>query len=88
MTQPSPDPRMAIYSDLMWPKWNPRSESHGTSQEQADKLLDAYRAATLREAADELEKTCGESWASRQLRYMAKTVERQATGADSGEGEW
>ncbi|MEK9524054.1 hypothetical protein MIU24_32475 [Streptomyces venezuelae] len=54
MTQPTE--RTAIYSGLMWPEWNPRSESHGTSQKQANQLLDAYRAAILREAADEAER--------------------------------
>ncbi|MFE5591478.1 hypothetical protein [Streptomyces sp. NPDC056549] len=41
--------RRALYNQLMWPEWNPTSESHGTSQAQAEQLLNAYRAAILRE---------------------------------------
>ncbi|MFC8491812.1 hypothetical protein ACFUJU_13615 [Streptomyces sp. NPDC057235] len=52
MTQPTTDARTAVYNELMWPEWNPRAEAYGTSQEQAEQLLDAYRAAVLNEAAD------------------------------------
>ncbi|MFJ3537022.1 hypothetical protein ACIPQA_16315 [Streptomyces sp. NPDC090109] len=52
MTQPTIDARTAVYHELMWPEWNSRSEAYGTSQEQAEQLLDAYRAAVLNEAAD------------------------------------
>ncbi|MFE5895856.1 hypothetical protein ACFQ67_00245 [Streptomyces sp. NPDC056488] len=51
MTKPH-DARTAVYHELMWPQWNPRSEAYGTSQERAKELLDAHRAAALREAAD------------------------------------
>ncbi|MFF5451847.1 hypothetical protein ACFY40_11480 [Streptomyces sp. NPDC012950] len=52
---PDTDARTAVYNELMWPEWNPRSEAYGTSQEQAEQLLDAYRAAVLNEAADSLD---------------------------------
>lgn len=51
------DPRTAILSDLCHPEWNPVSESHGMSHDDAVKLVDAYRAAVLREAAKRLDKT-------------------------------
>jgi hypothetical protein len=70
MTQPTTAARTALYSQLMWPAWNPRSESHGTSREQAEQLLNAYRAAVLREAADWLH-SIGEREAAHQLRRMA-----------------
>ncbi|MFI0827209.1 hypothetical protein ACH4Q7_22450 [Streptomyces roseolus] len=41
--------RMALYSALMWPSWNPVSESHGTGADRADALLDAYRNALVRD---------------------------------------
>lgn len=44
--------RRAVYSGLMWPEYNPRAERRGTSDEQAEQLLDAYRAEVLREAAE------------------------------------
>ncbi|MFF9197310.1 hypothetical protein ACF09L_19090 [Streptomyces sp. NPDC014779] len=46
--------RAAVYSKLMWPQWNPTAEAHGTSDEQAEQLLNAYRAAILNSAADEI----------------------------------
>jgi predicted DNA-binding transcriptional regulator AlpA len=49
------DPRTAVLSDLCHPEWNPVSESHGMSHDDAVKLLDAYRAAVLREVATEIE---------------------------------
>ena len=77
MTQPT-EPRTALYSELMWPEWNPRSERHGTSQEQAEQLIDAYRAAVLREAADAIEQAAGDmtrfrgSQIAEELRRMAE----------------
>jgi len=51
--------RIAVYSELMWPEWDPRTEAHGTSQEQAEQLLNAHaaevRAAVLREAAEQID---------------------------------
>ena len=43
------DPRTAVLSDLCHPEWNPVSESHGMSHDDAVKLLDAYRAAVVAE---------------------------------------
>lgn len=50
------DPRTEILSDLCHPEWNPVSESHGLSHDDAVKLVNAYRAAVLREAAAHLDK--------------------------------
>ncbi|MFD8839809.1 hypothetical protein [Streptomyces griseofuscus] len=36
--------RQAIYSELMWPEWNPVSESHGTGDAKANELLNAFEA--------------------------------------------
>jgi hypothetical protein len=48
MTQPTA--REAVYSELMWPEWNPQTEARGTSYEHAQQLLNNYRAAVLDEA--------------------------------------
>jgi len=78
VTQPSA--REAVYSKLMWPEWNPQSEARGTSYEHAQKLLDAYRAAVLREAADAIadpERRNGLGWEAARdlLRRMAEEGE-------------
>jgi hypothetical protein len=59
MTQPTNDARQAVYSELMWPEWNPATESRGTGYDKAVQLLDAYRAEILREAADSIERDAG-----------------------------
>jgi hypothetical protein len=51
------DPRTEILSDLCHPEWNPVSESHGMSHDDAVSLVDAYRSAVLREAADKLDES-------------------------------
>lgn len=35
--------RNALYSELMWPQWNSTTGRNGTSDEQAEQLLDTYR---------------------------------------------
>jgi hypothetical protein len=54
--QPTQPARTAVYSELMWPEWNPTSESYGAGEEKTNALLDAHaaeaRAAAFREAAD------------------------------------
>lgn len=58
MTEQRAQPaRTAVYSELMWPKWNPTSESHGAGEEKTNALLDAFRAEILREAADLLDES-------------------------------
>ncbi|MFC8267778.1 hypothetical protein ACFUIZ_18905 [Streptomyces cinereoruber] len=79
MTQPTPDARTAVYNELMWPEWNPRSEAYGTSQEQAKELLDAYRAAVLREAADAIEQAAGDMTRFRGSQIAAE-LRRMAAG--------
>jgi hypothetical protein len=40
--------RTAVYSDLMWPDWNPRSESYGIGDvTKANAMLDALDAEAL-----------------------------------------
>ncbi|MGW1546635.1 hypothetical protein [Streptomyces sp. NPDC002346] len=42
MTTPTDRPaRDAVYSALMWPKWNQQTESHGVGADKAKELLDA-----------------------------------------------
>lgn len=36
--------RAALYSELMWPEYNPTSEGYGTGAEKANALLDAFAA--------------------------------------------
>lgn len=49
------DPRIAVLSDLSSPSWHPTPEAYGMPWDDAVKLLDAYRAAVLREVAAEIE---------------------------------
>lgn len=49
--QPEQPARTAVYSELMWPEWNPTSESYGAGEEKTNALLDAH-AAEVR-AADQ-----------------------------------
>jgi hypothetical protein len=46
----------AVYGELMWPEYSQTAERHGTSQEEAFRLLDELiaevRADAFREAAD------------------------------------
>jgi hypothetical protein len=49
--QPDQPARTAVYSELMWPEWNPASEGYGTGQEKAEALLDAH-AAEVRAAVE------------------------------------
>ena len=44
MNQPDRPARNAVYAELMWPEWNPTSESYGTGAEKANALLDALEA--------------------------------------------
>ena len=48
------DPRIAILSRLNDPPYNERAERHCTPWDDAEKLLDAYRGAVIREAANAL----------------------------------
>jgi predicted DNA-binding transcriptional regulator AlpA len=50
------DPGTAILSDLSDPPYNERAERHCVPWAEGERMLDAYRAAVLREAADRLEK--------------------------------
>lgn len=55
MTQPKRPARTAVYSELMWPSWNPTRESYGVGPATAaNALLDAYRAEVLAELTAEL----------------------------------
>ncbi|MFC9681320.1 hypothetical protein [Streptomyces sp. NPDC056948] len=45
------DPRTAILSDLCHPEWNPVSESHGLSHDDAVNLVNAHEADVLKRAA-------------------------------------
>ena len=49
------DPRIAVLSAISSPDWHPVPEAHGMPWDEAVKLLDAYRAAVLREVAAEIE---------------------------------
>lgn len=82
------DPRTVILSDLCHPEWNPVSESHGMSHDDAVKRVDSYRAAVLREAADKLDESetlrnltddhMGDvNAAANELRRMAREAEAQ-----------
>ena len=48
------DPRIAVLSDLSQPSWHPTPKAYGMPWDEAVVLLNAYRAAVLRAAADEL----------------------------------
>ncbi|MDT0409930.1 MULTISPECIES: helix-turn-helix transcriptional regulator [Streptomyces] len=48
------DPRIAILSDLSDPPYNPVAEKRCVPWGEAERMLAAYRAAVLREAADAL----------------------------------
>ncbi|KAA6216438.1 hypothetical protein [Streptomyces filamentosus] len=50
MTQPSPNPHMALYSKLMWPGWNPLAERQGTTDAEAERVIAEHRAAVLDDA--------------------------------------
>lgn len=45
------DPRTAVLSAMAYPPYNSTAESHCTPWNDAEKLLNAFRAAVLREAA-------------------------------------
>lgn len=51
------DPRIAILSALNDPPYNQTAEKRCVPWDDAVKLLDAYRAAVLREAADKLDES-------------------------------
>lgn len=51
------DPRIAILSRLNDPPYNETAEKRCTPWDEGVKLLDAYRAAVLREAADALDES-------------------------------
>jgi hypothetical protein len=51
------DPRIAILSALNDPPYNETAEKRCVPWDDAVKLLDAYRAAVLREAADKLDES-------------------------------
>ncbi|MEU1445483.1 helix-turn-helix transcriptional regulator [Streptomyces mirabilis] len=51
------DPRIAILSDLNDPPYNETAEKRCVPWDEAVKLLDAYRASVLREAADKLDES-------------------------------
>ena len=72
--------RTAVYSDLVWPAWNPVSEDHGLTVDQANARLDAHAAEVLLHAADAVQATRdpfppgvwnGITWAVSELRRMA-----------------
>lgn len=48
--------RHAVYGELMWPEWNPVSESHGTGYDRALELLDAHEAEVLAAGLSEPER--------------------------------
>lgn len=48
------DPRIAVLSDLSSPEWSPVSESYGMPWDDAVAILDRYRAAVLKEAAEKV----------------------------------
>ncbi|MFD6363795.1 hypothetical protein ACFWFX_28725 [Streptomyces roseolus] len=94
MTQPSPDPHMALYSKLMWPGWNPLAERQGTTDAEAERLIAEHRAAVLREAAEiyraEAEETARAARtsydadmarAAKQLHAVAARLNRMADGS-------
>lgn len=49
------DPRIAVLSRLSDPPYSEVAERHCTPWEEAEQLLNAYRASVLREVADEIE---------------------------------
>lgn len=51
------DPRIAILSRLHTPPYDDAAGTYSTPLGEAEKLLDAYRAAVLREAADRLDES-------------------------------
>ena len=51
------DPRIAVLSALNEPPFNEVAEKHCVPWDDAVKLLDAFRAAVLREAADALDES-------------------------------
>jgi hypothetical protein len=51
------DPRIAILSDLSDPPYNDVAERRCVPWGDAVKMVDAYRAAVLREAADKLDES-------------------------------
>jgi hypothetical protein len=48
------DPRIAILSDLSSPSWHPVPEAYGMPWDEAEKKLDAFRAAVVAEVVDAL----------------------------------
>lgn len=76
------DPRIAILSDLSDPPYNEVTETRCVPWDDAVKLLNAYRAAVLREAADVAgriatayrEGDYGEELTSREIRDAIETV--------------
>lgn len=79
--------RNAVYSELMWPEWNPRAERHGMTADDANQLLDAYRAAILNSAADEIAAVDFHPNAKAQFLNLAQGFARRlrsrAAGAES-----
>ncbi|MFF6781409.1 helix-turn-helix transcriptional regulator [Streptomyces sp. NPDC012510] len=59
------DPRIAVLSDLSSPSWHPVPEAYGMPWSEAEKLLDAYRAAVLRDFLWRLEQSSGDQVAAK-----------------------
>lgn len=79
--------RIAVINDLVWPDWNPTSESHGVSHGKANELVEALLAEALLQAADAVQSTRdpfppgvwnGISWAAQELRRMAAELKPDA----------
>jgi hypothetical protein len=82
------DPRTAILSDLSDPPYNERSERHCVPWAVGERMLDAYRAAVLREAADRLEKDLQVGSAVyRAERELIAKLRRMADEAQTNTGE-
>jgi hypothetical protein len=83
--------RNAVYSELMWPEWNPTSESYGAGEEKTNALLDAHaadqpapvdRRRTTWPAAVELQQ------AADTLRDVAPQIEGRLAGLADPVADW
>lgn len=74
----SDDPRLAILSRLNTPPYDDAAGTYSTPLGEAARLLDAYRAAVLREAADAVARFTGND-----LDANAKMLRRMADEAEA-----